>query len=116
MEHAPAPAPFGGDVLMRSAALAAAGGYRDSLIAGEEPELALRLRRAGGEIWRLDSDMTRHDAAMHRFGQWWARSVRAGHAFAEGAALHGHGPERHYVRETRRALLWGWCCRWRSCC
>ena len=99
--------PFGGDVLMRSAALAAAGGYRDSLIAGEEPELALRLRRAGGEIWRIDSDMTRHDAAMHRFGQWWARSVRAGHAFAEGAALHGHGPERHYVRETRRALLWG---------
>lgn len=99
--------PFGGDVLMRTAALNAVGGYRASLIAGEEPELALRLRRAGGEIWRIDSDMTLHDAAMHRFGQWWSRSVRAGHAFAEGAALHGDGPERHYVRETRRALAWG---------
>ena len=40
-------------------------------------------------------------------GQWWSRSVRAGNAFAEGAALNGRGPERHYVRETRRALLWG---------
>lgn len=99
--------PFGGDVLMRSAALSAAGGYRDSLIAGEEPELALRLRRAGGEIWRIDSDMTRHDATMHRLGQFWSRAVRGGHAFAEGAALHGRGPERHYIRETLRALVWG---------
>lgn len=99
--------PFGGDVLMRAAALSAAGGYRDSLIAGEEPELALRLRRAGGEIWRIDSDMTRHDATMHRLGQFWSRAVRGGHAFAEGAALHGRGPERHYIRETARALVWG---------
>ena len=51
MEHAtPGPGtPLGGDVVMRTAALAAAGGYRDSLIAGEEPELALRLRRAGAK-------------------------------------------------------------------
>ncbi len=97
----------GGDVLMRAAPLAAAGGYRDGLIAGEEPELCLRLRRAGGRIWRLDAEMTRHDAAMQRFGQWWQRSRRAGHAYAEGAALHGAPPERHYVTETRRALLWG---------
>ena len=31
----------------------------------------------------------------------------AGHAFAEGAALHGKGPDKHWVAETRRALLWG---------
>ncbi len=97
----------GGDVLMRAAPLAAAGGYRDGLIAGEEPELCVRLRRAGGRIWRLDAEMTRHDAAMRRLGQWWQRSRRAGHAFAEGAALHGAPPERHWVAETRRALLWG---------
>ncbi len=97
----------GGDALMRFPALAAAGGYRDSLIAGEEPELCLRLARAGGEIWRIDAEMTLHDAAMTRFGQWWRRSVRAGHAFAEGAALHGNAPERHWVTETRRALVWG---------
>lgn len=97
----------GGDALMRRAAVAAAGGWRDDLIAGEEPELCLRLRRAGGEIWRIDAAMTRHDAAMTRFSQWWRRARRAGHAFAEGAHLHGAGPERHWVAETRRAILWG---------
>lgn len=97
----------GGDALMRAAAVAAVGGYRPDLIAGEEPELCLRLRRAGWQVWRLDAEMTLHDAAMTRFGQWWRRSRRAGHAFAEGAALHGAGPERHWVAETRRALAWG---------
>jgi len=98
---------FGGDVVLRAAALRAAGGYRDDLIAGEEPELCVRLREAGGRILRLDRDMTWHDAAMTRFGQWWKRNVRSGHAFAEGASLHGAPPERHFVAETRRAVLWG---------
>ncbi|MCB4457431.1 glycosyltransferase family 2 protein [Leisingera sp. McT4-56] len=97
----------GGDALMRVAAVYTAGGYREGLIAGEEPELCLRLRRAGWQIWRLEAEMTLHDAQMLRFGQWWNRSRRAGHAFAEGAALHGAGVERHWVAETRRALLWG---------
>ncbi|MFN3723555.1 MAG: glycosyltransferase [Paracoccaceae bacterium] len=97
----------GGDALMRFAAVMAVGGYRDDLIAGEEPELCLRLRRAGGTIWRIDAEMTLHDAALLRFGQWWTRMVRSGHAFAEGADLHGAGPERHWVAESRRALIWG---------
>lgn len=97
----------GGDALMRLSAVQDAGGYREDLIAGEEPELCQRLRRAGGQIWRIDAEMTWHDAAMTRFGQWWKRSRRAGHAFAEGAALHGAGPDRHWVAETRRALIWG---------
>jgi GT2 family glycosyltransferase len=97
----------GGDALMRLPALHAVGGYREDLIAGEEPELCLRLRRQGGQVWRINAEMTLHDAAMTRFSQWWRRSQRAGHAFAEGAALHGNGPERHWVTETRRALLWG---------
>ena len=97
----------GGDAMMRLDALRAVGGYRDDLIAGEEPELCVRLRQAGWRIERLAAEMTWHDAAMTRFGQWWKRSRRAGHAFAEGAALHGAPPERHWVRETRRALAWG---------
>jgi len=97
----------GGDALMRIDALTAVGGYRDSLIAGEEPELCLRLRQAGWRIQRIDFEMTLHDAAMTRFGQWWKRATRSGHAFAEGAWLHGATPERHWVRETRRAWLWG---------
>lgn len=97
----------GGDALARLAALDEVGGFRDDLIAGEEPELCLRLRKAGWRVWRLDSEMTLHDARMTRFGQWWRRSLRAGHAFAEGAALHGAPPDRHWVAETRRALAWG---------
>ena len=97
----------GGDALMRYRALIEAGGYRDDLIAGEEPELCLRLRQAGWTIWRLDVEMTWHNAAITRFGQWFRRARRAGHAFAEGAALHGATPERHWVAETRRAVIWG---------
>jgi len=97
----------GGDALMRVAPLAAVGGYTDDLIAGEEPDLCLRLRQQGWRVRRLDAEMTLHDAAMKRFGQWWRRSLRAGHAFAEGAARHGHEPERHWVREARSNWLWG---------
>lgn len=97
----------GGDVLMRVDALRSVGGYRASLIAGEEPELCVRLRAAGGHVFRLNHEMTLHDANILRFGQWWSRSKRAGYAFAEGAALHGAPPERHWVRESRSAWFWG---------
>jgi GT2 family glycosyltransferase len=97
----------GGDALMRWGPIMVVGGYNPSLIAGEEPELCVRLRQAGWRIWRLDQEMTWHDANMTRFSQWWKRSKRAGHAFAEGAALHGAAPERHNIAPTRRALLWG---------
>lgn len=97
----------GGDALMRADAFRGVGGFDPRLIAGEEPELCVRLRAAGWQIWRLDAEMTRHDAAIHRFGQWWRRARRAGHAYAEGAALHGAPPERHNVAQTRRALIWG---------
>lgn len=97
----------GGDVLMRVAALRAVGGYRPDLICGEEPELCVRLRQSGWRIWCLDAEMTLHDAAMYRFGQWWTRMKRGGYAYALGAALHGAPPERHFVRECRSAWVWG---------
>ena len=98
---------FGGDVMIRVDALKAVGGYRDDLIAGEEPELCVRLRAAGWRIWRLDREMTLHDAAMTRFRQWWGRTMRAGYAYAQGAPLHGSSFEYHYLWESRRARLWG---------
>ena len=97
----------GGNSFARYDALAAVGGFDPSLIAGEEPDLCLRLRRAGWQIERLDAEMVLHDAAITRFSQFWRRARRAGHAFAEGHWRHRHGPEGHYRRETRRALLWG---------
>lgn len=97
----------GGDAMFRIDAFKAVQGFRAALIAGEEPELCVRLRARGGKIWRLGEEMTLHDADMSRFGQWWRRAKRAGYAFAEGARLHGAPPERHYVPQARRALLWG---------
>ena len=93
--------------MMRTAALEAVGGFRDDLIAGEEPELCVRLRAKGWRIWRLDTEMALHDAAMTRFQQWWRRTMRTGYAFAQGAYLHGARPERHWIWESRRAWLWG---------
>jgi glycosyltransferase involved in cell wall biosynthesis len=97
----------GGDAMMRVDALAGVGGYREDLIAGEEPELCVRLRAADWKIWRLGEEMTLHDAAMTRIGQWWRRNKRAGYAYAQGAYLHGAPPERHGVRQSRSAWLWG---------
>lgn len=97
----------GGDALIRAAALHEIGLYRADVPAGEEPEMCLRLRRAGWRILRIDAEMTGHDVAMTRFSQWWRRCRRAGMASALGAHMHGRGPERHGVRRTLRALGWG---------
>ena len=59
----------GGDALMRMADVRALGGFRDRLAAAEEAELCLGLARAGGSIWRMEAEMTLHDAAITRFGQ-----------------------------------------------
>ncbi|WP_448571831.1 glycosyltransferase [Trichothermofontia sp.] len=97
----------GGNAMMRVAALQQVGGFRPDLIAGEEPELCFRLRQQGWQIWRLDAEMARHDAQMTHFRQWWKRMVRSGHAYAEGAALHGNTPERYNVKPSQRIWLWG---------
>jgi hypothetical protein len=89
------------------AAFQAVGGFREHLIAGEEPELCVRLRREGWGVHRLAAEMVLHDAAMTRFAQWWRRTMRSGYAFAQGAFLHGAGRERHWVRETLRAVFYG---------
>ncbi|MBD3764413.1 MAG: glycosyltransferase family 2 protein [Rhodobacterales bacterium] len=93
----------GGDVLIRRAALTAIGGYRPDVIAAEDDEICQRLIAAGGRLARIDAEMTRHDAAMTRFGQWWRRAVRAGHGFAQVGGLHPH----YFVAERRRVWLWG---------
>lgn len=97
----------GGIFMGRVAPIRELGGFNEFLIAGEEPELCLRLRRAGWRIWRLDHEMAWHDAAMTRFSEWWTRATRAGHTYAEGAAMYGAGPERYNVREALRAAFWG---------
>lgn len=97
----------GGDAIINASVFRKVGGYNNDLIAGEEPEMCIRVRQAGHKIWRLDHEMTMHDAAMYRFTQWWKRALRAGYAYAEGNHLHGSAPEYHWVKESLRAWLWG---------
>ncbi|WP_226951160.1 glycosyltransferase family 2 protein [Rhizobium terrae] len=97
----------GGDILIRAEALNNVGGYSDRLIAGEEPELCVRLREKGWKIWRLPLEMARHDADMTSLSQWWRRSVRCGHAYAQVSNLHRKSPYRIWRRNVRRAVLWG---------
>lgn len=93
----------GGDMLMRVTAFVDAGGYDATVIAAEDDELCVRLRKAGWQLERLPVAMTRHDADMHGFGQWWQRAVRTGHGFAQVGYLH---PE-YFVRERQRAWVYG---------
>lgn len=96
----------GGDAFARMSALTEVGGFNPTLIAGEEPEMCVRLRQKDWEIWRLDAEMTLHDAAITRFSQWWTRARRAGYAAAEGMRLHGAPPERLGLRSVARAVTW----------
>lgn len=96
-----------GDVMMRLAALRQVDGFDPKVIAAEDDEICVRLRAAGWKILRIDAAMSEHDAAISRFGQWWKRAVRGGHGFAEGFAMHGQPPERHFARELRRCVWWG---------
>lgn len=93
----------GGDMLVRSKAFEAIGGFDETLIAGEDEDFCVRLRRAGWNLERLPLGMTRHDAAMTRFSQWWQRAIRSGHAFANVGDKY---PE-HFQRERQRVWLYG---------
>lgn len=93
----------GGDMLVRSEAFDAAGGFNPAVIAAEDDEFCLRVRMAGYRLMRIPRNMTVHDADMHRFSQWWKRSVRNGHGFAQLGALHGS----HLSRERARVYVFG---------
>lgn len=90
----------GGIFMMRTTTFTELDGFNPSVIAGEEPELCLRVRRKGGKVLRLANDMAWHDAAMTRFSQWYKRMVRAGHAYAQGMAMHGKSPDKYCVKES----------------
>jgi hypothetical protein len=83
------------------------GGFREELMAGEEPELCRRLTARRWKVWRLDAEMTLHDAAITHFGQWWLRSVRCGYGYAAVSYLSIGQRGGLYKRETKRAVLWG---------
>jgi glycosyltransferase involved in cell wall biosynthesis len=97
---------FGGDVIIRAEILREAGGYDESLIAGEDPDLAARISAAGWQIERLDVDMTVHDADLSRFGQWWMRQTRAGHAVTD-AWLRSSWSDTKVQHRVASITFWG---------
>jgi GT2 family glycosyltransferase len=93
----------GGDMLVRAAVFDALGGFNPAVIAAEDDEFCLRLAKAGHRLMRLPLAMTRHDAAILSFGQWWRRAIRAGHGFAEIGTLH----PPHFRTELLRVSIFG---------
>jgi GT2 family glycosyltransferase len=106
--YAPGIVPFcGGDALVRRDVLAAAGGFDERLIAGEEPELCQRIRAAGSLILHIDAPMTLHDLGIGTFRQYWRRAFRAGHAYAEVSRLTRAGGQALWSAEARRNVVHG---------
>ncbi len=98
---------FGGDVLVRRSALESVDGYNPELIAGEEPEMCRRLREKGWKILHIDAPMTKHDLRITHFSQYWRRSTRAGHAYAQVSGLFAHTADPFWSTEARRNMLRG---------
>ena len=95
----------GGIAMYRMDIFAKVGLFNEVMIAGEEGDLCLRLRRDGFKVMKLDVPMANHDADMQRFVQWWCRSVRCGHAYAHGFDLHRQTPEQCEERYKKRQVI-----------
>lgn len=93
----------GGDMMVRTTAFDQTGGFDPTCIAAEDGEFCFRLRKAGWRLIRLPEAMTRHDANMTRFSEWWRRTVRDGHGLAHVATLHAD----FFPEQRRRAWFYG---------
>ena len=98
---------LGGIMMVRVAAFRSVNGFNTDAIAGEEPDLGVRLALTGHTIIKIDQSMATHEAGMTRFGQWWIRAVRGGHALAHRYARHGRTPLKDGRREMMSDLFWG---------
>ncbi len=108
--YAPGKSAFcGGDALFRRDVLERTNGFDVNLIAGEEPELCQRILELDYLIEHVDRSMTGHDLGITRFGQYWRRATRAGHAYAEVSHRFAGSSNPFWKRESRsnrlRALI-----------
>ncbi len=96
----------GGDFMIRKSAFQQIKGFNPSVIAGEEPEMCYRLRQFNWKIFRLDKLMAKHDANICCFSQWWRRTVRTGHAYAQGGSLHFLEKESFCLKQSLSCWIW----------
>lgn len=95
----------GGIAMFRCSVFRDENGFREDLIAGEEPDLCFRLRQNGWSIYKIGAAMALHDAAMTTVAQWWARGRRSGHAAAQALAIRGLR-DREAFRTVASNLFW----------
>ena len=92
----------GGDALMRRSVLEEVGGFDETLIAGEEPEMCRRIRALGYQVVHVNRPMTGHDLAMTSWRQYWKRATRAGYAYAEVSTRFRNTANPFWIEDARR--------------
>lgn len=97
----------GGIAMIRHSSLAEVGGFTDDLIAGEEPDLCLRMRARGWRIRCIDHEMAWHDADIRSFANWWRRTRRSGYAYGTHVLRHRNGSDRAWRRQVWSIAVWG---------
>ena len=97
----------GGDFLIRKTAFDSVDGFNPAVVAGEEPDLCYRLRKNNWKVYRIEHDMTFHDANMTKFSQWCKRSIRAGHAYLQGYVLHSADKTGYNRKAVLKDWIWG---------
>lgn len=96
----------GGDFMIRAQVFQEIGGFADEQVAHEEPEFCGRLRKAGFRIWKIDKEMTLHDAAIHSLKQFYSRNRRAGFGITQALARSGVDIDPSGRAILQRAATW----------
>ncbi len=96
----------GGICLVRSEAMHEVGGFRDEIVAGEEPELCSRLIERGWTIVRVGAPMAVHDMGRVGLRQWWRRQVRAGYGGLLVYRVCAGRRVRPFERQIQSARVW----------
>jgi GT2 family glycosyltransferase len=95
---------MGGIMMVRVDAWERVGGQNPEIPAAEEREFCWRVIDAGWKVMRLPDDMALHDIDMASFREWWTRSVRSGHAYAQGWWVHR---DRWHLRHLLSYVTYG---------
>jgi GT2 family glycosyltransferase len=95
---------MGGIMMVRVDAWERVGGQNPDIPAAEEREFCWRVIDAGYKVLRLADDMALHDIDMASLVEWWTRSVRTGHAYAQGWWVHR---DRWHLKHLLSYLAYG---------
>ncbi len=79
---------MGGIMMVRVSVWDEVGGQNPDIPAAEEREFCWRVIDGGHKVMRSAADMALHDIDMASLAEWWTRSVRSGHAYAQGYWVH----------------------------